>query len=147
MTATPIVCRGIRGAITADTNDRDEILKQTRRLLAMLIRQNGIDPADVAFAVFSTTPDLNAEFPALAARQFGWLDVPLLCTSEIAVRDALPRCIRILISWNTTKGQSEIHHIYLREAVSLRPDMTSLPPVDWNELEQWIADNTTPPPA
>ncbi len=147
MSARPMTCRGIRGAITADNNQRDEILKQTRRLLAMLIRQNEIDPEDVAFAVFSTTPDLNAEFPALAARQFGWFDVPLLCTNEIPVPGSLSKCIRILISWNTTRDQNEVQHIYLREAVSLRPDISSLPPVDWNELEQWIAENTSSPPA
>lgn len=147
MSSQSKVCRGIRGAITADANERDEILKQTRRLLALMIRQNGIDPTDVAFAMFSATPDLNAEFPALAARQFGWFDVPLLCTTEIPVPSSLGKCIRILISWNTTKGQDEIQHVYLREAVNLRPDIVSLPPVDWDELEQWIAANTTSPPA
>jgi chorismate mutase len=142
MADIPIVCRGIRGATTADANDREEILRQTRRLLAMMIRQNGIDQRDVAFAMFSMTPDLNAEFPALAARQFGWFDVPLLCTTEIPVPGSLGRCIRVLVSWNTTKTQEEIQHIYVREAVHLRPDKCSLPPVDWDELERWIAENT-----
>jgi chorismate mutase len=93
----------------------------------------------VAFAIFSTTPDLDAEFPALAARQFGWFDVPLLCTNEIPVPDSLPRCIRILMNWNTAKSPTEIHHVYLRDAISLRPDISHLPPVDWEELEEWIS--------
>lgn len=136
------VCRGVRGAITVDTNDPAEILLQTRRLMAVMIRENEIEPHDVAFAIFSTTVDLNAEFPALAARQFGWFDVPLLCTTEIPVPDALPRCVRILMNWNTAKPQDQIQHIYLREAISLRPDISHLPAVDWDELEVWIASQS-----
>ena len=132
------VCRGVRGAITVDENSSHEILKQTRRLMAVMIRENAIAPEEVACAIFSTTTDLNAEFPALAARQFGWFDVPLLCTTEIPVPGALPLCVRILMHWNTTKSQQEIRHIYLRDAVQLRPDISHLPPVDWDELETWI---------
>jgi len=131
-------CRGIRGATTADLNSREEILTATRQLLALMIRINGIEPDDVGSAIFSLTRDLDAEFPALAARQLGWLDVPLLCTYEVDVPNSLRRCVRVLIHWNTDKPQSEIHHVYIKEAVRLRPDLSKLPPVDFAELERWI---------
>jgi len=133
-----MTCRGLRGATTADSNSRNDILTATRQLLALMIRTNGIETEDVASATFSLTSDLNAEFPALAARQLGWLDVPLLCTYEVDVPGSLRQCIRILILWNTDKPQSEIKHIYIKEAMRLRPDLSKLPPVDWKELEQWI---------
>ncbi len=136
--AKPIVCRGVRGATTVEGNDREEILKATRQVLALMIRANGIEPDDVCSAIFTTTPELNAEFPALAARQLGWLNVALLCTQEIGVPGSLPRCIRVLVHWNTSKSNSEIIHIYTREATRLRPDREALPPVDWEELEAWI---------
>jgi len=136
-----MLCRGVRGATTVDANDREQILVATRQLLALMIRRNGIQAEDVGSAIFTTTPDLDAEFPALAARQLGWLEVPLLCGHEMAVADSLPRCIRVLIHWNTTRRQNEIHHIYVRGAESLRPDIGSLPPVDWKDLEAWIAEN------
>jgi chorismate mutase len=132
------VCRGVRGATTVESNTRDEILAAARQLLALMIRRNGIEPSDVAAATFTVTTDLNAEFPALAARQMGWLDVPLLCSYEIAVPGSLPMCLRILVLWNTDRPQSEIHHVYIRQAVALRPDLSKLPPVDWDELERWI---------
>jgi chorismate mutase len=132
-------CRGVRGATTADENSRDSILKATRQLLALMIRQNGIVASDVASVTFSTTVDLNTEFPALAARQLGWLDVPLLCTNEIDVPGSLRQCVRILILWNTEVPQHQIKHIYLKGAVQLRPDLSKLPPVDLEELESWIA--------
>lgn len=135
-----MLCRGVRGATTVEHNSREELLKATRQLLALMIRQNGIAPEEVASAIFTTTSDLNAEFPALAARQLGWLDVPLLCTHEISVPGSLPRCIRILLHWNTEKPQHEIHHVYVRGATCLRPDLSHLPPVDWDELESWIAE-------
>ncbi len=131
-------CRGVRGATTLGQNDREEILSATRQLLALMLRQNEIETCDIASAIFSTTPDINAEFPALAARQLGLLDVPLLCGHEIAVPGGLPMCIRILLHWNTDKPQSQIHHVYAREAKRLRPDIESLPPVDLEELETWI---------
>ncbi|GIW78202.1 MAG: chorismate mutase [Gemmatales bacterium] len=132
--------RGVRGAITAAANTEAEILKVTRQLLALMIRQNGIRSEDVASAFFTTTRDLDAVFPALAARQLGWTDVPLLCTNEIDVPGSLRRCIRILINWNTDKPQNEIIHVYVGEAVKLRPDLQTLPEVDWEELEEWIAE-------
>jgi chorismate mutase len=106
-----------------------------------MIRQNGIEPADVASVIFTVTNDLNAEFPALAARQLGWLDVPLLCTNEIDVPGSLRRCIRILIHWNTAAPQADITHVYLNQAVKLRPDHADVPPVDMKQLEAWIDDH------
>jgi chorismate mutase len=132
-------CRGVRGATTICRNDREEILTATRQLLALMIRLNGIDSVDVASAIFTTTPDIDAEFPALAARQMGWLDVPLMCGHEMTVPGGLPLCIRILIHWNTDKPQAAIEHVYVREAERLRPDLQKLPAVDWDELESWIA--------
>lgn len=134
-------CRGVRGATTADANTPEEILAATRQLLGMMIRQNGIKPEDVASIIFSTTHDLNAEFPALAARQLGWMDVALICTNEVDVPGSLQQCIRILIHWNTEKPAEEILHVYIKDAAGLRPDRSQLPPVDWEELEHWINDN------
>jgi len=131
-------CRGVRGATTVERNEREEILAATRQLIALMIRRNGIEAKDVASALFTTTPDLDAEFPALAARQLGWLEVPLLCGHEMAIPGSLPRCIRVLVHWNTELPQEAIQHIYVRDAVRLRPDLCKLPPVNWDELEQWI---------
>ncbi len=136
-TAHP-VCRGVRGATTIRSDTRDEILTATRQLLALMIRRNDIHSVDVASAIFTVTHDITAEFPALAARQLGWIDVPLLCGYEVSVPGSLPRCIRILVHWNTTRTQKEILHTYMREATALRPDLTNLPPVDFDELESWI---------
>jgi chorismate mutase len=135
-----MLCRGVRGATTADTNSREAILTATRELLALMIRVNGIEPEDVGSAIFSLTRDLDAEFPALAARQLGWLDVPLLCTYEVDVPGSLRQCVRILVHWNTNKPQADIHHVYIKDAVKLRPDLSKLPPVDFGELERWISE-------
>jgi len=105
-----------------------------------MIRFNDIRSEDVSSAVFTVTKDLDAEFPALAARQLGWLDVPLLCTYEISVPGSLQQCIRILIHWNTGRSQQEITHVYTEGAQKLRPDLSDLPPVDLEELETWIAE-------
>jgi chorismate mutase len=133
-----MTCRGVRGATTVDHNEREEILVATRQLLGLMIRINGIEARDVASALFTTTPDINAEFPALAARQLGWLDVPLLCGHEMTVPGSLPLCIRVMLHWNTNKAQQDVEHVYVREAKRLRPDLSKLPPVDWDELESWI---------
>ena len=130
--------RGVRGATTANANDRESILTAARQLLALMIRLNGIQTGDVASAIFTVTNDLDAEFPALAARQLGWIDVPLLCTHEIQVPGSLGMCIRVLINLNTERKQSEIRHVYIKGAVALRPDLSQLPPVDMDELEEWI---------
>jgi chorismate mutase len=118
-----VAVRGIRGATTVATNDAAEVLAATRELLREMIACNEIDPTEVASAIFSTTPDVTAEFPAVAARQLGWISVPLMCTHEMAVPGSLPGCIRVLIHLNTDKPQSDIRHIYLREAVVLRRDL------------------------
>lgn len=135
----PTVCRGVRGATTVEANTKEAILKATRQLLALIIRRNGIETKDVASAIFTVTRDLNAEFPALAARQMGWLDVPLLCGYEVEVPGSLMSCVRILLHWNTSRSQTDIHHVYIHDAIALRPDLSKLPPVDWKELEEWIA--------
>src|SRR5919206_4805622 len=119
-------CRGIRGATTADENTRESILDATREMLQRLIDENGIREEDIASAIFSTTPDLNAEFPAVAARQLGWLDTALLSTHEMAVPGSLERCIRVLIHWNTTRRADEIVHVYIRGARNLRPERAVL---------------------
>ncbi len=134
------VCRGVRGATTVEVDNREQILRATRQLLALMIRRNGIEATDVASALFTVTEDLKSEFPALAARQMGWLEVPLLCGYEVSVCGSLPRCIRVLLHWNTNKSQAEIHHVYLHDAVKLRPDLSKLPPVDFEELERWISE-------
>jgi chorismate mutase len=135
-------CRGVRGATTAEGNRPEDILRATRELLALMIRRNGIEPDDVASAIFSTTSDLDAEFPALAARQLGWFDVALMCVHELDVPGSLRHCIRILLHWNTDKHPDEIVHVYVKEASRLRPDRSNLPPVDWQELEEWIAQHS-----
>ncbi len=136
-----VVCRGVRGATTVERDDREEILKATRELLALVIHLNGIHNDEVASAIFTTTPDLRAAFPATAARQLGWLDVPLMCSHEIDVPGALGRCIRVLIHWNTTTPQHAIQHVYLKEAQALRPDKTVLlSSVDMAELNRWIEE-------
>jgi chorismate mutase len=116
----PVVCRGIRGATTAAANTREAILEATKELLQAMVAANAVTPQDIAAALFTTTTDLNAEFPAVAARQLGWEAVPLLCSHEMQVPDGLPRCIRVLLLVNTAKGQEDIRHVYLRGAVILR---------------------------
>jgi chorismate mutase len=133
-------CRGVRGATTIESNSRDEILDETRKLLALMIRFNGIHSEDVVSGIFTVTRDLDAEFPALAARQLGWLEVPMLCSYEIGVPGSLAKCVRILLHWNTEKSQKEITHVYMKDARKLRPDLSQLPPVDFQELEAWIAE-------
>jgi chorismate mutase len=118
----PIVCRGVRGATTVTENNREAILVATRELLRLIIRSNGIRGEDVASVFFTTTTDLNAEYPALAARQLGWMDVALMCSHEMSLPHGVPLCVRVLIHWNTNRGQKEIHHIYLHGAAALRPD-------------------------
>lgn len=112
--------RGIRGATTVDSNTREEIVSATKELLLEIKEKNQLKVEEIASIIFSATRDLNAEFPAVSARELGWNDTPLLCTLEIDVPGSLPKCIRVLLLLNTEKEQKEINHIYLREAVSLR---------------------------
>jgi chorismate mutase len=127
MTNTPLpVCRGVRGAITVEANTTDAILAATRELLEALIDANAIQPQDIASVMFTATPDLDAEYPAVATREFGWRDVPILCFQEMNVPHSLPLCVRVLIMWNTTRTPQEIQHVYLRAAQQLRPDRVEI---------------------
>lgn len=118
--------RGVKGATTTTGTTAEDVLVATEQLLKTLIDENGIDQDDVASVQFTTSPDLIAEFPAVAARErIGWNDVPLMCGHEMARPGALSQCIRILILWNTDKAQNEVMHAYLNEAAKLRPDLSS----------------------
>jgi len=117
--------RGVRGATTVTRNHKEEILEVTKELLMHMLEVNGIETSDLASAWITTTPDLYAEFPAVAARQMGWTQVPLMQSHEMSVPGMLPFCIRVLLHWNTEKSQGEIRHIYLREAARLRPDLVA----------------------
>ncbi|MDQ6772715.1 MAG: chorismate mutase [Candidatus Dormibacteraeota bacterium] len=119
--------RGVRGATTAAANGAEEIVAATHELLVELVRLNDIDPDEIAFCYFTTTRDLDAEFPALAARRLGWLDVPLLCGVDMDVPAPNPRgvarCVRILILHNTDRPQRAMRHAYLRGAEAIKADL------------------------
>lgn len=118
--------RGIRGAITVSADEPELILQATRELLEEILAENeGMKPEEVASAIFTVTDDLASTFPAQGARQMGWGLVPMLCAREIPVPNSLPRVIRVLVHWNTELPQNEITHVYLREAVKLRPDLVA----------------------
>lgn len=112
--------RGIRGATTVANNNKQEIISATKELLLQIVMTNQIDITDIASVIFTTTADLNAEFPAAAAREIGWTDTALLCSKEIDVPGSLPLCIRILILLNSDKKQKEIRNVYLKGATNLR---------------------------
>ncbi|HKB32102.1 MAG TPA: chorismate mutase [Streptosporangiaceae bacterium] len=115
--------RAIRGAIQVAANDGDSILDGTTELVTEVMNRNDLTTGDVISVIFTSTPDLTAEFPALAARKIGFHDVPLLCTTEIDVPDALPRVVRLLMHIDTVRTRSEIQHVYLRGATALRLDI------------------------
>jgi chorismate mutase len=115
-------CRGIRGATTAIANTAEDILEATDELMRTVIALNELEPADVASVIFTTTPDLTATFPALAARDIGWTEVPLMCAHEMAVPGSLQKCVRVMIHVNTAKSAAEIRHVYLKGARELRPE-------------------------
>ena len=115
--------RAVRGAIQVDANERDEILQGTSELVAEVLRRNEIAPDDLISIIFTATRDLDADFPASAARQLGLTDVPLLCTTEIAVPGSMPRVLRLLAHVETDRPRSEIRHVYLRGAAALRTDL------------------------
>ena len=115
--------RGIRGATSVEENAREEIISKTEELLHELIRRNGFAAGDIASAIFSVTDDLDAEFPAVAARRLGWLYTPLFCTREIPVPGSLKKCVRVLLHVNSERPQEEMVHVYLYEAKKLRPDL------------------------
>jgi chorismate mutase len=116
--------RGIRGATTVNSNTREAILDATTELLERMVKLNELDVDDVASAFFSTSPDLNAEFPAVAARvALGWDHTALSCMHEMNVPGSLPMCVRILLHVNTNKRADQVVHVYLRGARALRPDL------------------------
>lgn len=115
--------RGVRGATTVAANEAGCILAATKELLQEMVAVNGIKTEDIGAVYFTATQDLDAAFPAKAARELGWLDVPLLDAVQIAVAGSLPRCIRVLLLWNTERSQQEIIHVYQGKARELRPDL------------------------
>lgn len=117
--------RALRGATTVPHDDATQLGAATRELLAALLERNGLRAGDIVSAVFTVTPDLTSEFPARAARELGWHDVPLLCAASVAVPGALPRCIRVLLHVETTRPRKALTHVYLRDAESLRPDLSA----------------------
>ena len=118
--------RGIRGATTVTCNDAEEILHATTKLLQEIVAQNTVQPEQIANIWITMTEDLNATFPARAIRAMeGWDLVPLMCAIEIPVKGSLPLCIRLMVTINTDKEQHEIRHVYLNEAIALRPDLSS----------------------
>jgi chorismate mutase len=118
-----MVCLGIRGATSVAVNDAGAILTATRTLLEQIVSANNVSVEGVASVIFTVTPDLNATYPARAAREMGWVNTPLLCMQDIAVEDGLPRCIRVLLHWNTDLAPERIRHVYLGKARTLRPDL------------------------
>ena len=118
--------RGIRGATTVKADEPDLILQATRELLEEILAENeGMRTEDIASALFTVTDDLASTFPAQGARQMGWGLVPMMCAREIPVPGSVPRVIRVLVHWNTELAQDQITHIYLRDAVKLRPDLVA----------------------
>lgn len=117
--------RGIRGATSVERDDPQEILTATQELLVAIQNANPmLEPGDIASIIFTLTSDLISIYPAQAARELGWTSVPLMCAQEIPVPDSLPRCIRVLLHWNTDLPQNAIRSVYLRQAVNLRPDLS-----------------------
>ena len=120
-------CRGIRGAISVHANFPDAIIAATRELLEQIVAANDLQVEDLASVIFTATPDLDAAYPARAAREMGWVMVPLLCMQEMKVAGSLPRCVRVLVLWNTDKPPDQIRHVYLGKARTLRPDLSKGP--------------------
>lgn len=133
--AAPVRCRGVRGATFVAEDSPEAILAATRELLAAIAEANGIATEDIASAFFTSTVDLRSAFPARAARELGWTDVPLLGASEVDKLGAPPRCIRVLLHWNTSRRQAEIVHVYLRGSDVMRAQdppshLAATPPAD-----------------
>ena len=120
--------RGIRGAVNIASNSKEEILSKSRELLEAILRANKVKPADIAAAIFTLSPDLNADFPAYAARQLGWTDVPLMCARELDVPGAMEKVIRVLLLVNSRIPAAKIKHQYLGDTPRLRPDLTTKGP-------------------
>ena len=117
----------IRGAITVERDEGEPLLAATRELLSAIAERNGMRPHEIVSAIFTLTPDLASQFPALAARQLGWTEAALLCTQEIPVPGALARVIRVLITAEFDEPRAAVTHVYLRDAVALRPDRATPP--------------------
>ncbi len=129
--------RGVRGATTVEQDEPDGILLATRELLERIMEANAsIKIEDIASVFFTLTDDLSSAYPALAARQLGWQAVPMICSQEIPVPGGLPRVIRVLIHWNTDVPQAEIRHVYLRDAVHLRPDLSPMSQTVLSSIEE-----------
>jgi len=117
---------GIRGATTITADETEQVLSATQELLTTILEANPtLRMEDIASVLFTVTEDIASTYPALAARQMGWDLVPMMCAREIPVQGSLPLCIRVIIHWNTERGQSAIQHVYLRDAVKLRPDLVA----------------------
>ncbi len=116
-------CLGIRGATSVSDNTQDAIIAATRELLEEIVAKNDLSIDDVASVIFTATPDLDAAYPAHAARALGWVDTPLMCMQEMSIAGGLPRCVRVVILWNSEQRSCQVHHVYLGEARSLRPDL------------------------
>jgi len=119
----PRSVRAIRGATTVAADEPTLIREAVTELLEAVLDDNDLAPTDLISAVFTATPDLTSEFPAHAARLFGWTDIPLLCAQELPVVGALPRCLRVMVHAETRLARSEIRHVYLRDAILLRADL------------------------
>jgi chorismate mutase len=118
-----VAVRAIRGAVQVDANERSAVIEGTTELVSAVMSRNGLVTDDVISVLFTATPDLTAEFPALAARKIGFQDVPLLCAAELNVPGAMPRVVRLLMHVETTASRSAIQHVYLHGAVALRLDI------------------------
>ena len=134
-----MACRGVRGATTVEQDQPEEVLTATRELLAAMIFANDMKSEDVASIIFTTTADVVSVYPAVGARQLGWVDVPLICAQEMQVAGSLTHCIRIMLHWNTDKPQDEVQHIFMNEAKRLRPDILSgISDKDMAIIREWI---------
>ena len=118
-----MICRGVRGATGVDINDAVAIITATRELLERIVAANDLLVEDVISVIFTATPDLDAAYPARAAREMGWMNTPLLCMQEMVVAGSLLRCIRVLVLWNTDLSSDQVQHVYLGRARALRPDL------------------------
>lgn len=119
-----MACYGIRGAVAVETNEASAIVQATREMLEQIVARNAVAKGDVVSMLFTSTPDLDAAYPARAAREMGCRDTPLLCAQEMKVPDSLPRCIRVLVLVNSARQPDRVHHVYLGDARTLRPDWT-----------------------
>ena len=119
--STPVLA--LRGAITLERDDRDHLLERVERLLTEMIERNSLSSEDLISILFTATPDIHSVFPAVAARQMGLGDVPLICAQELSIDDSMPLCVRVLMHTNTELTRSELRHVYLEEARTLRDDL------------------------